>query len=324
MATKARPKKKPKANKKPKLRGGNSDKPADEPLIASTQQEQNGDIIPLETLLEAESEADEAAADNATEGTAKTAENIPNSIPDVPSLDPTKAFDSPESLAEYDHDTAAEAETRRRSIIELREKLDGAKDAYSSAKAALKEANTQLIEWLGERNSGRGKPPKPKMADLYAKAEGGTAVATPPLPLAPSADDESWKSIPLSELADKDDFPDYLVAKLATAQRKNGDPQPPITTLGELVKFQEPEASGWTKKLTDLQGIGEGAMDKISEATGRFWERWAKEQAARMAAAKETESQPGGGTVFADAIPDDEAEDEELEDFDDEDDEDEE
>jgi len=193
-------------------------------------------------------------------------------------IDPAKAYDSPEALAEYDADTAREAEERRRTRSGLWSKEEASKAAHKADKAAAEEYDTAFFDWLRERNEERGKPPQPKPAKLYPDPSG--EVAQPALPVTPAPGDDSWKSIPLSELAEKDGFPGYLIEKLANAQRKDDRPQAPITTLGELTAFTEPEASGYTKKLVDLVGIGAGAVEKIGEACIKFWERWAKEHAS--------------------------------------------
>jgi hypothetical protein len=274
MATKTKPKT-TKTNKS-KLRGGTSDNPADEPLIpvpeASAEQPSVADWM--------------AAAPEGQEQPETREEPTPEPSGDDAAapfpLDESNCYDSPEALAAWDADTAREAELRRRKRAELWLTEDSSKAAHKADKAAAEEYEKDFFEWLRERDEQRGKPPQPKQGSIPFPEPDGQ-VDRPDLPLAPAAGDEAWKSIPLTVLADKDGFPEYLIEKLANAARKDDRPQAPITTLGELTAFQEPEPSGYQKKLTDLVGVGPGAAEKIGEACIRFWGRWAKEEAGRRA-----------------------------------------
>jgi len=298
--TKAKPKSKKRAKaNKPKLRGGNSDKAADEPLIQ----------VPESTAEQPSLEQWKASAPEGQEALPAEGDSQVREI-----LDPSKAYDSPEALAIWDAETASEAEQRRRKRAELWEKEDASKAAHKADKAAAEEYEKQFFDWLRERNEQRGKPPQPKQGTIpYPDPE--AKVDPPDLPLAPAENDERWKAIPLTELVEKDGFPAYLVEKLANATRKDDRPQAPITTLGELTQFQEPEGNGYQKKLTDLVGIGPGAAEKIANACMAFWDRWAKEEAARRLEAKPA---PAGELVDAEfeVIPD-EGEDDEVEEPDD-------
>lgn len=275
MATKTKPKATSKKANKPKLRGGTSDKP-DEPLIGV------GDFRDGEAVTH--SEPHELNGDAATmpEGKAYVeGVNIDKPIPFEMPLDSSKCYDSPEALAEWDAEThtATQEKLQRRAVLAAQE--ESSKLAHKADKAALEEYQEAFMSWLTERGVQRGKPPQPKPAKLYEDPD--TQVDRPALPATPT--DDTWKAIPLTELAEKDGFPAYLIEKLANAARKDDRPCPPITTLGELTGFTEPEASGYTKKLSDLVGIGAGAVDKITDATIKFWERWAAEEAGRQASA---------------------------------------
>lgn len=335
MATKTKPK--PKSTKgakanKPKLRGGNSDNPADEPLIpvdsshesteaqkdadlstaprptreewmnANPGQEPPTDLQPAPGTLAEKFEELRQAAGPGLEGD--------SGIREI--LDASKAYDSPDVLAEYDAATFTETRERLQRRAELWAREEISKAAHKADKAAAEEYDTDYFAWINERTANRGRPPQPKPAKLYPDPDNpGVQVDAPDLPLAPAEDDDRWKAIPLTELVEKDGFPAYLVEKLANATRKDDRPQAPITTLGELTQFQEPNAAGWQNKLTDLQGVGPGAAEKIANACMAFWDRWAREEAARRLAAK---SEAPGEPVDAEfeVIPDEGEDDDEV------------
>lgn len=184
------------------------------------------------------------------------------------STEPAIDYGSPESLATYDAETVRLVSEEETEVTELEAKFLARKEAAKHAKEQLEVAEKELRELIRDRRSNRGKPPKPKYAKLYVEDP------KPDDPLEVNPEDDAWKATPLQELSDHDGFPQYLVEKLANAERKDGRPQAPITTLGELTAFTEPNAAGYTMKLSDLVGIGAGAVDKISDATIKFWERW--------------------------------------------------
>jgi hypothetical protein len=90
----------------------------------------------------------------------------------------------------------------------------------------------------------------------------------------PPVEDESWKAVLLSELVEKDGLPQKVAELLAEADHKDRGRLAPITTMGELVKYQEPEGSGYTKRLIDLRGFGPAKEEALSKATESFWKRW--------------------------------------------------
>ena len=88
-----------------------------------------------------------------------------------------------------------------------------------------------------------------------------TASATPD-------DGDDWRSVPLNSLG----LPAGLLGKLAEAN---------IETMGELSDWTDPTRNGGReKRLTDIKGIGPGAIEKIEAATTQFWAERNKRRAA--------------------------------------------
>lgn len=94
-------------------------------------------------------------------------------------------------------------------------------------------------------------------------ADGAESSAVPP---------ELWRDFPIARwseygLTSKD------IEKLAAGQLKDGGAFP-IVTVGDLSRFSEPAASGYTRRLIDVKGIGPAGVDRISESESLFWAGW--------------------------------------------------
>ena len=141
---------------------------------------------------------------------------------------------------------------------------------------------------------------------LLAKI-GDTEPATVP--------EDLWKAYPIDRwarfgLAPKD------IEKMAAGEIKKETGRSPITTVGDLSNFTAPSASGWTRKLADIKGVGPGGADRISDAETRFWAWWndgGQEEFARerglirgdaTTAGVGSEGSRGGGSGEEDADPD--------------------
>jgi predicted flap endonuclease-1-like 5' DNA nuclease len=261
--------------RKAKLRGG-------------TNTPEEPEIIPLDDLLEAESAADaEANGDGwpdktyidgvnidrplpvtvAVEAPAETSENIPNGKPDHTTLDPAKAYDSPERLAEWDRLTVVILNQSANECAEYRAQYEDKAEVAKEAKKKLDLAVADHFKLIDDRRTGRGKPqqgtipfPDPER-NGHAAAEADLREPSE----VPPVTDESWKAVPLAELVEKDGLP----AKVAQLLGDAG-----ICTMGELAAHTEPKASGWTDKLTDIPGIGPKKAEEIDAATAAFWARW--------------------------------------------------
>lgn len=83
----------------------------------------------------------------------------------------------------------------------------------------------------------------------------------------PGDDDDGWREVPLAEL----DLAKNILEKLSDAG---------IETIGDLHDHGEPSQSGWVKRLNDVKGLGEKAVEKIEAALDDFWARRAKAKAA--------------------------------------------
>jgi hypothetical protein len=271
--------------RKAKLRGGTGEKPADdsplvpivvpgvvygdntEPTVPGPGAEANGDGWPDKTYVDDVNIDRPLPVTVAGEAPAETSENIPNGKPDLPTLDPAKAYDSPERLAEWDRVTVKKVNASAKEVAELRADHDAKAEVAKEAKKKLDLAVADHFKLIDERRTGRGKPqqgtipfPDPER-NGHAAAEADLREPSE----VPPVTDESWKAVPLAELVEKDGLP----AKVAQLLGDAG-----ICTMGELAAHTEPKASGWTDKLTDIPGIGPKKAEEIDAATAAFWARW--------------------------------------------------
>jgi hypothetical protein len=278
--------------KKKPLKGGTNDTDKDGfPLsFAEPNATINGHALDSDEAKEAVKAAVKAAID-----TLPVAETIPADGTPSP-LNPANAYDSPEALAAWDKETAELVSEFNGKVSDLESEWETSHTITAAKKKVFEASLDELRSLIRDRRANRGKPPTPKPAKLYADPD---ATAEGSLPNVPA--DDAWKAIPLTELAEHDGFPAYLVEKLANAARKDDRPCPPIVTLGDLTAFTEPEASGYTKKLSDIVGIGAGAVDKITDATIAFWQRWAKEGRGVPQSGASHEGESGDGSDDSEA-----------------------
>ena len=139
-------------------------------------------------------------------------------------------------------------------VSDLEADHDDKADAKKRAKEALDVGERELRELIRSRSAGRGKAPQPKQQTLFEPSANGKT-------------EDDWRSVPLASLS----LPKGLLDKLANPVHKSRGAIPPITTMGELTDYQQPEPSGWTKLLVDLKGVGIEAANKVAAACEQFW-----------------------------------------------------
>ncbi len=271
--------------KKPaKPRGGTSDEPpeADTITIPVPGTEGNATLTGPRELLEGLE----------AEPVPTLAETVDTVLDNVTPSEPID-YASPEKLAEYDAETVSltdQAEGLTRHYESIFDKLHA---ETAAAKKVFERSVEDMRDFVRDRRNARGKPPQPKPAKLYPDPKDSHWVdhTDNREPGEVPAVDDSWKSVPLADLVDKDGLP----AKVAQLLGDAG-----INTLGELAAYSEPAASGYTKKLTDIAGIGPAKADAIEAATAAFWSRRNAEQAQAADAGPTSEDRGTGGDEPAD------------------------
>jgi hypothetical protein len=192
---------------------------------------------------------------------------------------PDEYWNSPEHRALREIEEA-NAEVGRKELDYLTKKK-----IASEAKKAMESAVQHLRDVIA-----RHADDEPNLFTAAAKpSANGEQSATGPKPAAAptAADDESWKTVPLKTLG--------LAAGILKSLEACADG--PITTVGELQKYQEPLPNGYTRRLGDIKGIGKGKGEQIENALIAFWE------SRNRAAAKPVEASPSmGETQAADGV----------------------
>ncbi len=62
--------------------------------------------------------------------------------------------------------------------------------------------------------------------------------------------------------------------KLEAGEVKRETGRRPIITVGDLSRFSEPTAGGYSRGYADIKGIGEAGATRISDAETSFWKWW--------------------------------------------------
>jgi hypothetical protein len=167
----------------------------------------------------------------------------------------------------------------RSKVTEIGAARDSAKErkaAYKDAKSRVEDLSVELEEMIRESNV-----EMPLFNGAKPSANGATAP--------PAADDEGWREEKISG----------LTPKILSALGDHG-----LHTWGDLVDYQTPGPSGYQQRLTDIKGIGRGAVDKVDDARDQFLTKWRQEQDRRRAEVREVieevvvSASPVVGTVF--------------------------
>jgi hypothetical protein len=264
--------------KKAKLRGGTGDKPADDsPLVP---------IIVPGVIYGDDTEPAVPGPGAEANGHADTlAPAIDAVVNRVAGLDPAKAYDSPERLAEWDAETVLKVNESARECAAYRADHEAKAEVAKDAKKAYELAVADHFKLVDQRRAGRGQPVQQELFDRTAGHAAAEADLREPGEV-PAPTDDSWKALPLTELVEHDDLPATVAKLLGEAG---------INTLGELTAYTEPKASGWTAKLSDVKGIGPAKVDAIGEATIKFWQRWKPHADATRPEDAGAGQQPGDG-----------------------------
>lgn len=198
------------------------------------------------------------------------------------------------ALAGYDRQT-------RELIDEMETEARAAEDKYLALKAQAAEAKkifegmaAELRQLIRKRREQRGRPPE---KDLFTAAGGGVVDAE--YTVTPGDADpleNLWREYPLSR----------WTAFGLTAKQIDKLGSAGISTVGDLADYTRPNDSGWSKKLTDVAGVGKGTAEKIEEANLAFFAEWNRVLRDKFAEEKgvlrvadpgdeQGAAQPGGG-----------------------------
>lgn len=196
-------------------------------------------------------------------------------VADEPVLVP--APDSPERLAQWDQETIVLINRSEKECSALKREYEDKAEIAKDAKKKYESATADHWDLIRDRRNGRGQPVQGTLFDKTHGHAAAQADLREPGEVPPH-EDMSWKTVPMTELVALDGLPEKVAQILADSG---------IRTLGDLTHYQEPEPSGYTKRLVDLKGIGPAKVGAIDAATESFWKRW-KPHA--------TEARAGGAT----------------------------
>lgn len=175
--------------------------------------------------------------------------------PNAPSPDPTADHEALQLIAQAERELAKCESEYASAKVEARE-----------AKAAAEKRRKKLFEVINEATGKTATLFAPKTM-AAAKADASAAA------FGPESTDESWRDAKLDSL----NLPDGILKALATVH---------ITTVGEHADYMKPQSNGFEPRLTDIKGIGKGAVDKIDAALEQFWTERKSAQEANRADAK--------------------------------------
>lgn len=211
------------------------------------------------------------------------------------------AYDSPAALAAYDAETARLVTESRHAVETAETEYKDAKEVAADAKREFEAVRKKHFALLKDREEYRGRAPKPVQQTIpfdnpnppepqpggngkpkkgAARKAGQATAAQPPVghPSNPPGSttwypDTVWQQYPMDRLSAFGLKPS-IVEKLREGTIKGKDPFP-ILTVGDLNKFTEPiPGTTYTRKLTDIDGIGRQAAEQIENAMSAFWSDW--------------------------------------------------
>lgn len=165
-------------------------------------------------------------------------------------------------LTKYDAETVLLVNELEEDATRLEGEYLVLAERSKAAKKLLEAKAAELLDLIRSRRDNRGKPPAPRQLTIDDVPAGQAAEAVPgPDPLA-----ELWREYPLDRWAPFGLKPRDVKA-LAEAR---------LYTVGDLANYSTPDPNNpeWTKRLTDIDGIGQATADRISEADSLFWAEW--------------------------------------------------
>lgn len=196
----------------------------------------------------------------------------------TPAAGPTGG-DVVEKLDKINH-WVMDLESAELAVAQAEGVLDGLKKEVKEAKTAFdaKVANLRFLI----RNRRNGQQPLPFKDDYVEGAGEGEGK---PATTAAAPQPEAWRAVLLEKL----DLAGGIVQKLYDAN---------IETMGQLADYTLPQNGN--KRLTDIAGIGQAAVEKIEEATSAFWAKYTPPEetppAAEAATDVATDSNDGEAT----------------------------
>jgi hypothetical protein len=221
-------------------------------------------------------------------------------------LDYSKATDSEQGLRAYDAETRRLINAKNDEVYDAEDRFEELNDDAKRAKKELEALEEELRKLIRSREEERGKPQQPQLYPdpaQYAKHATGedskdydvapdswksseAPVTCQPETADDDAQDETFRSVTLREMVALDGLP----AKAAEILENNG-----LDTLGKVVDFTTPTASGWCPSLADFTGFGPKKVEQWGDACERFWKRWPGVLRERSRAADPGPGPSGGG-----------------------------
>lgn len=205
-------------------------------------------------------------------------------------------YTSAEFIAAYDAETAATITAQIVSVDELKREYEEIHRRDLALKREIADLEAQHMKYVRERGEQRGKKPTqtgnlfqpieaaetldkfgPKANASGAAAVGGAGPQQLPAggPASPTAwyPDDLWKQFPIDRLTSYG-LQAGDVEKLKAGQLKTGRDPFAIETVGDLSRYTTPTDGGYTRKVTDIKGMGPAGFERLEKANLTFWQEW--------------------------------------------------
>jgi hypothetical protein len=189
-------------------------------------------------------------------------------------------------VARNQNDRLARIREARREVKAALYRVEQTKGEYTEAKADLTAALSRLQEVCDEETADdlflQVEPVIVAVPVAKLEVQEVAAEETAPAAPMPPKDDERWRSVPVTKLADYG-----LSARI-------------IDILEDAEIFTIGHVSDWTAKkpLTAIGGIGEAKAKKIDDALIDFWAAWGKGPAQDPPVDPEASAEPTDTTDF--------------------------
>lgn len=169
-----------------------------------------------------------------------------------------ETVEDPKSLSQLQAEHYAEIQDKEKDCARLESEMMDLAEQYKEKKQSFKAADSSLRAIIRRGPDAQLKLPL-KSQDSDKPAQPG---------------EEVWRPADIGELG--------LTKAIETKLRDAG-----INTMGNLSDYTTPKGNGYCQRLTDIKGLGEGAIEKIEEATSAYWAKFANPVAESNGHAKE-------------------------------------
>lgn len=142
-----------------------------------------------------------------------------------------------------------------RRVAQSQNALTELTEERKSAKKRCDAATDELHQFLGQCDNGS---PLPLIKHIEKATPNGEVTPT----------EDAWRQDPIDVLSDEAIVGGAALSEALLAKFRQAE----ILTIGDLVNYTDPTKNGgYQRNITDLDGIGKAAAEKISEATEAYW-----------------------------------------------------